>query len=152
MMVCPKLAPLLGCSLFLTVVWRHTDVRTTLTHLPDFCQLSHKGFFDPSFLACFLCFWVLLSPGSRHLFSDSQSCCRDARLPLTAFSCQIHLYSLFIFLVFGNPVACAFSIFWWVQLPFSWVPIPLLHFSSLGDQTSVFLLTVSLALVFHSLN
>lgn len=94
MMVCPKLAPLLGCSLFLTVVWCHTDVRTTLTHLPDFCQLSHKGFFDPSFLACFLCFWVLLSPGSRHLFSDSQSCCRDARLPLTAFSCQIHLYSL----------------------------------------------------------
>lgn len=58
----------------------------TLPHLPGFCQLSPKGFFDASSspASCFSSqAFLLLRPGSRHLSSDSQNHCRDARLPLS---------------------------------------------------------------------
>lgn len=129
-----------------------------LPHLPGFCQLSPKGFFDPSSspASCFSSqAFLLLRPGSRHLSSDSQNHCRDARLPLSlppplrslslpllsSFSLEIQI--LISFLSSGE-FRFLFPDFFFFSL-FQVLP-------SLGDQTSVFMLTVSLALVFHSLN
>lgn len=151
-MVCPKLASLLGCSLFLTVVWYHTGVRTITNPSPWFLSAFPQGlFFTPPFSP--LMFLGLAEPWLKAPVFWFPKLLQRCQTPsLTAFSSQVHLYSLFIFLVFGNPITCPFSIFWWVWFLFPRIPIPLLHFPSLGDQTSVFRLTVSLALVFHLLN
>lgn len=98
----------------------------------------------------------MLQPGSRHLLSDSQSPCRGVRLTiLIASSCLVNPYSPPIFLLFRNP-----NTFFYLPTSSDSFLFPDYFFfsplfqvlSSLGDQTSVCMLTVSLALVFHPLN
>lgn len=152
-MVCPKLAPLLGCSLFLTVVWYRTDVRTSTNPSSWYLSAFPERLFWPLLPYLLLVFLGLAEPWLKAPVFWFPKLLQRCQTPtLTAFPCQVYLYSLLIFLVFRNPITCPFSIFWWVCLLFSWIPTPLLHFPSLGDQTSVITLTVSLALVFHSLN
>lgn len=154
-MAYPRLAPLLGYSLFLTVLWYHTGSRTTSNASPWLLSAFWQRLFWLLLPCLLLAFLGLAETWFKALVLWLPKPLQRCHSPtLTAF-CQVNFYSHFIFLLFGNSTTCLFSIFWWVQLSFHWFFFFFSLFQvlpSLGDQTSVFMLTVSLALVFHSMN
>lgn len=111
MMVCPRLAPLLGCILFLTVVWYHTHVRTTTNpstwFLPCF---PRRNLFDPSFLSsCVSASCWALAQGTCFLILKAAAEMPDSH----SYCLLLSSLSLLTFYLpcFGNPITCPFSIF-----------------------------------------